>query len=185
MASLAEEFAMVRARFETLESRVGERDWARRPSPSEWSVAECVAHLNLTSVAMVPLIVRALQEAKQLPGVGERAYAPSTFGRLLSAMVGPVRIFAGIKLGRVATPAPFVPGSDLPRESMCREFHRWQEEELQLVRDAAGVAIDRVKVESPFRTGMFYDGYSALLILPRHEMRHLVQAERALEALAR
>ena len=92
-------------------------------------------------------------------------------------------MFAGFKVGKVATPPPFVPGSDLERASVCREFHRWQEEELQLVREAAGLAIDRVKIESPFAPGVFYNGYSALLILPRHELRHLVQAERALEAL--
>jgi hypothetical protein len=183
LASVAEEFATVRARFAALESRVEDADWARRPSPAEWSVAECVAHLNLTSAAMVPALQRAMAEAQTQPGVGARAYRGVAVGRLLAAMVGPVRLFAGFKLGKVATPPPFVPGSDLERALVCRAFHRWQEEELQLVRDAAGLAIDRVRIESPFAAGVFYDGYSALLILARHELRHLVQAERVVAAL--
>ena len=185
LGSLAEEFAAVRAKFSALETRVSQADWGRRPSPAEWSVAECLAHLNLTSAAMVPPIRKALNVARTIPGVASRQYSQRWIGRILASMIGPVRIVASFKLGKIHTPPPFVPGRELPCASVCEEFHRWQEEELQLVRDAAGLAIDQVQVESPFKAGMFYDGYSALVILPRHEMRHLVQAERALEALSR
>jgi len=184
LAAIAEEFAGVRAAFATLDARVSDADWTRRPSPAEWSVAECVAHLNLTSAAMVPLLRAEIDRAPRMPEGEDRAYRGAFIGRLLASMMGPVRILAGIKLGRVATTPPFVPGSELPRARVCEEFHRWQEEELQLVRDADRRAIDRVRIESPFRAGTFYDGYSALLILSRHEMRHLVQAERAMEALS-
>lgn len=51
------------------------------------------------------------------------------------------------------------------------------------IRSAEGLAIDRVRIESPFRAGTFYDGWSALRVMLRHEMRHLVQAERAVLAL--
>lgn len=175
----------MRATFAALDARVSDADWARRPAPAEWSVAECVAHLNLTSAAMVPRMRTEIERAPLMPQGQVRAYRGTFIGRLLVSMMGPVRILGGVKLGKVATPPPFVPGSELPRASLCEAFHRWQEEELQLVRQADGRAIDRVRIESPFRAGTFYDGYSALLILSRHEMRHLVQAERALEALRR
>lgn len=183
--AVAEEFAEVRAKFTMLESRVSDADWGRRPSPAEWSVAECVAHLNLTSAAMVPALRRAVTEAMALSRMSQRPYKQVLLGRVLSATIGPVRIVAGFKLGKVATPPPFVPGSTATRDVVRNAFLEWQEDELQLVRDAADLSIDQVRIESPFRAGLFYDGYSALLILPRHEMRHLVQAERALEALRR
>jgi hypothetical protein len=134
---------------------------------------------------MVPRLREAIAGAPALATDGVRAYRGTVVGRLLASMVGPVRIVAGMKLGRVPTTPPFVPGSAEARETVRREFLRWLEEEQLLVQAAEGRAIDRVRVESPFRAGMFYDGYSALLILPRHEMRHLVQAQRALEALRR
>ena len=183
LASVAEEFAGVRAAFTALDARVSDVDWTRRPTPTEWSVAECIAHLNLTSAAMVPLVRAVIDRAPRMAEGESRAYRGNFIGRVLASMVGPVRIFAGMKLGKVATTPPFVPGSELPRAAITAAFHRWQEEELQLVRDADGRAIDLVRIESPFRAGTFYDCYSALLILARHEMRHLVQAERALEAL--
>ena len=183
LAAIAEEFAGVRAAFTSLDGRVSDADWGRRPAPAEWSVAECIAHLNLTSAAMVPLLRAEIDRAPHMPESEDRAYRGAFFGRVLASMVGPVRIFAGMKLGKVATTPPFVPGSELPRASVTVAFHRWQEEELQLVRDADRRAIDRVRIESPFRAGTFYDCYSGLVILVRHEMRHLVQAQRALEAL--
>ena len=185
LSSIAEEFAGVRAAFAALDAHVSDADWARRPAPTAWSVAECVAHLNLTSAAMVPLLRAEIDRAPSMPEGDDRAYRGAFIGRLLASMMGPVRILAGMKLGKVATTPPFVPGSELSRTLVCDAFHRWQEAELQLVRDADRRAIDRVQIESPFRAGTFYDGYSALLILSRHEMRHLVQAKRALEALPR
>jgi hypothetical protein len=102
---------------------------------------------------------------------------------MLAKLIGPVPIVAGFRLGRTKTTAPFVPGSDLPRQQVMEEPRRWQGEELALVWGADGLAIDQVMIESPFAAGAKYDGYSALQIVVRHELRHLVQAERALARL--
>jgi hypothetical protein len=177
---LAQEFAAVSTRLATLDARVPDARWNARPRPGEWSVAECVAHLNLTSAAMLPRLRAAFAEAQRLPAVGERRYEGAWFGRMLARMVGPVPTLAGIRLGRTKTTAPFVPGSELPRQAVMEERRRWQGEELALVWSADGLPIDRVTIESPFVAGAKYDGYSALWITVRHELRHLVQAERAL-----
>lgn len=181
---LADDFAAVRRRFDALNARVTDAQWAQRPSAAEWSVAECIAHLNLTSAAMVPRVRGAFAEAKALGPVGERAYKGLMFGRMLARMVGPVPMVLGMRLGRTKTPPPFVPGSDLPRAHVVAEFQRWQEDERALLREAEGLAVDRVTMESPFVAGARYDAYSALHIMVRHEERHLVQAERALARLA-
>ena len=183
LASLRAECAAVRAAFVALDEQITNAEWNRRPVASEWSVAECVAHLVLTSAAMVPRLRAAIADAPALAPGDARAYRGTLVGRLLASLVGPVRIFAGVKLGRVDTTPSFVPGSVAERATVRVEFLRWLEEEQRLVQEAEGRAIDRVRIESPFRAGTLYDGYSGLLILPRHEMRHLVQAQRALEAL--
>lgn len=166
-------------RLAALDTRVQVAQWNSRPRPGEWSVAECIAHLNLTSAAMLPRLRAAFVEAQQLPAVGARGYEGRRFGRMLAKLVGPVPTFAGFRLGRAKTTAPFVPGSDLLRQQVMQERWRWQGEELALVWSAEGLAIDQVMIESPFAAGVRYDGYSALQIVVRHELRHLVQAERA------
>lgn len=177
------EFAAARERFERLDAATADAKWHLRPTPEEWSVAECVMHLNLTSRAMLPRIRAAFDEARSMPPVGERRYRSTFLGWLLAATVGPVPRLAGLKLGKVATPPAFVPGSELPRAEVAGEFRRWLADEAALLESARGVAIDRATLESPFRAGTCYDGWSALLILVRHEHRHLAQAEQALARL--
>lgn len=180
---LARQWVAVRATFVALDAAVSEADWGRRPEAAAWSVAECVAHLNLTSAAMVPALRTALEEAKRLPPMSGVRYRGTLVGRLLAASMGPVKQIAGIKLGKVRTPPPFVPGAELARAEVRRNFLAWLEAEESLVRAARGLAIDAVRVESPFKAGVFYDAYSALRIVVLHEKRHLVQAERAHAAL--
>lgn len=180
LEAVAEEFARARARFAALESRVRDEEWNARPGADEWSVAECIAHLNLSAAAMLPRVRQAFNEARTLSPVGERRYRGAVFGRILAAMVGPVPIVLGIKLGRTRTAAAFVPGSNLPRQQVASEFRHWNAEEAALVREAEGLQVDRTLMESPFVKGARYDGFSALWILARHEHRHLQQAERAL-----
>jgi hypothetical protein len=180
LASLAAEFAKARQQFAALDARVTDAEWAARPEPESWSVAECVAHLNLTSAAMTQLVRAAFEEARSLAPLDDRKYKGTMLGRALAKMVGPAPVVLGFVLGKSRTPAAFVPGSDLGRAPIVAEFRRRCDEEAALVRDAAGLQIDRVLLESPFVKGAKYDAYSALWIMARHELRHLDQATRAL-----
>jgi hypothetical protein len=183
LEAAAEEFARVRSRFAALDARASDAEWATRPSPEEWSVAECITHLNLTSAAMLPRMRTALATARDLPPVGARAYRGSLFGRMLAAMVGPVPVVLGFKLGRTRTAAAFVPGAALPRAQVASEFRQWNAQEAALLREAEGLQVDKVSVASPFVEGARYDAYSAIWIVARHEHRHLAQAERSLARL--
>src|SRR5689334_2451393 len=40
---------------------IDENVFKRRPRPESWSIAECLAHLNLTTRAFLPLIEHALE----------------------------------------------------------------------------------------------------------------------------
>jgi hypothetical protein len=179
LAEAALEFAAARERARALLAATPDRRWLQRPADGAWSVAECLAHLNLTSAAMVPRIRAAFEEAQMRPPIGARPYKPAMLGRILAATVGPVPTAAGFRFGRVRTPPPFVPGSHLPRAAVETELTRWMDDEAALVLEAEGLAIDEVRIESPFRAKTFYDGWSALLILVRHEHRHFAQAELA------
>jgi hypothetical protein len=180
LASVAEEFAKVRQVFASLDAKVTDAEWAMRPSPDSWSVAECIAHLNLSSAAMLPRVRAAYEEARKLSPVSDRKYKGTMLGRFLARVVGPAPVVMGFVMGKSKTPPPFVPGSDLPRAAVAEEFRRWSTEEAALVREAETLQVDRVLLESPFVNGAMYDGYSSLWIVARHELRHLDQAERAL-----
>ncbi|MGK2963042.1 MAG: DinB family protein [Gemmatimonadaceae bacterium] len=150
--------------------------WSARNDPSRWSVAECVAHLNLTSEAYVPLIRQAIADARKLPQSGN-GYSGTFIGRMFGALVGPLPSIGRVRIGRVKTPAEFVPSGNLPKNVVVAEFKRLQDELTGMVREGDGLALDKVLITSPFGGKVRYDCYSALVLLPRHQERHLQQAE--------
>jgi len=155
--------------------------WNARPSPGRWSAAECIAHLNLTSEALLPLVRNALREARErVEPTGSRArrYRRNVLGWLAWKIVAPA---GGLKTKAIAaivpTPAP-------PVEHLVRDFIRLQTDIIACVREADGLPLEDVKVRSPFHGHMTYNLYAALTLVPRHQHRHVLQAEQAAQTYA-
>lgn len=74
LEAIADEFRTGGERLRKLVSAVPEQWWTRRADPDRWSVAECVAHLNLTAAAYLPLLDDALARAQTLPARPPRTY---------------------------------------------------------------------------------------------------------------
>jgi hypothetical protein len=160
-------------RLRALHRRLTPAMWNRRPEPERWSPSECVAHLNLTSIAMLPLLRQGLEDARRLRRPSGDRYRRDVMGWLLwRAISSPGRF-------KTKTIPAFVPSSDRPAEAITAEFDRLQAEQIAVTRDADGLPIDRVKILSPFNASVRYSVFSALSILPRHQHRHLWQAEQA------
>ena len=159
-------------RLRALQERVPPDAWSQRPAPERWSPAECVAHLNLTSEAFLPLLRKGLEDARRL-GRSQVRYRRDLFGWLIWRIVSPSGRF------KTRTAAAFVPSRDQPAHALVAEFERLQAEVIACVRAAEDVPIDRVKLVSPFDARARYNLYAAMTIIPRHQHRHLLQAERA------
>lgn len=179
LSAVLEEFEGASTRLHRLVDHLPPGRWSERPEPGRWSVAECVAHLNLTGQAFLPELKGALAEAVGRGETFRGRYRRDPVGWLLSPFTGPLARIGSFRLGAVRTPAAFVPGGSLPRSEVMAEFDRLQEEQMEVVRAADGHPIHRVKIASPFEPRMRYSAYSALLILPRHQRRHTLQAEEA------
>lgn len=179
LQAVIDEFGAAQARLHALHAATPPTAWSRRPDPACWSIAECVAHLNLTSAAYVPLLRQALAGAPaRLPTAGRRLRRDPV-GWLLWRMAGPpVRL-------RVKTTAPFIPHSTAAPAELVAEFDRWQADQLDCVRHAHGLPLSRLWITSPFNRRIRYNVYASLTILPRHQHRHLWQAEQVWAALQR
>src|SRR5438093_1866669 len=102
---VADEYRSAQARLHELVRAVPEERWGRRADPARWSVAECVAHLNLTSLAYLPLLRDAVARAGALEMRPAGRYRRDVVGWLLWRTMGPpVRV-------RLKTLARFVPSS--------------------------------------------------------------------------
>jgi len=164
-------------RLHQVADRLTEEQALTRRDPSRWSVAEGVAHLNITSEAFLPRIETGLGEARALGGVAPGKYRRDPAGWLLSGIVGPQKRLGRYRIGSVKTPQAFVPSGAGPFAGALTDFDRHQRALIQLVRAADGLPIDRVRLQSPFAERLSYNLYSTFVIIPRHQLRHIVHAE--------
>ena len=177
IAEVVNAFDHAQKRFDGLVDLIPEDRWAVRSDPDRWSAGECIAHLNLTNAAYVPRIRKALEEARRLPRVVGGSYKRDTFGKIFALMVGPLPKIGKTRIGRVKTTADFIPSGSFPRQQSVAEFKRLQLELIGMAKESDGLAIDKVSITSPFGEKIHYNVYSTFVILPRHEERHIQQAE--------
>lgn len=85
---------------------------------------------------------------------------------------------------RVKTPTPFEPVEGKAPGLILDEFLEFQLQLVEFTLSCEGLAIDRVKLVSPFDARVRYSLYSALLIMAAHNRRHLWQAERVRVAIS-
>jgi hypothetical protein len=181
LQAIIDEFTAAEKRLNALVERTSEESWPQRPDPSRWSMSECVAHLNLTSAAYVTLLKDGIADARRLnrPAAERYRYRHDLSGWFLWKTMGPPVRF------RIKTTAPFVPASTAARSELAADFERLQKKQIECVRESDGVPIDRIRISSPFEARFKYNLYSSLAMLPRHQHRHLWQAEQVWMQLRR
>ena len=185
LATVVERFREAQRRVHRLAEAVPEEKWGVRRLPGSWSVAECVAHLNLTSQAYVPILRDALDRARALDAPPPTRYRMDPVGALIALAAGPMPRVAGRRLGKSATAAAFVPSGVLPRGRLLDDFDALQAQMIDFAAAADGLPLGKVKIASPFDPRARYNVYSCFVILPRHQVRHLEQAEEVWPALPR
>src|SRR5438034_7588850 len=119
LARLVTELEAARRRVHAIAERLDDTGWAARPSAAEWSVAECLSHLNLTSRAFVPLLRDALTN-------GRKGTA-----RCRMDVIGALVWWATTLRVPVKTTEPFVPPSREPRPAVLAEFDTLQDQMLR------------------------------------------------------
>lgn len=181
LQTILDDLGAARARWARLADATPDDRWAVRSRPDAWSVAENIAHLNLTARAMAPLLEAATSQARAR-GPYAGPLRRSFFGALLGRMVGPVPRFLGMRMGAVRTPPGFVPNALESRAAITAEFERQLVQHEAGIRGADGLAIHEVFVDSPFAPGTRYDALSGWTVVVRHLHRHLDQAERVWDA---
>jgi hypothetical protein len=138
-----------------------------------------VEHLNLTSRAYLALLPDAVARARKRGDPRTKHYRRDARGWFMSMMMGPLRHVGKFRIVRVRTTPAFVPRTVRSRKEVMSDFVRLQAELAALIRSGDGLPLDRVKIVSPFGRRMKYSAYSALVIVARHQHRHIEQAEGA------
>lgn len=126
---------------------------------------------------MLPLLDAGLRDAAETVNRSTRHYRRDVVGWLIWKLIAPSN---GL---RTQTRPAFVPSREKSLETVIYDFERLQSEIIRRVHAAEGLPIDRVALRSPFDARVRCNLYSALTLIPRHQHRHALQAERAARML--
>jgi hypothetical protein len=138
----------------------------QRPRNGGWSIAECLAHLALTSGEYIKLADPVLAEAPR----GHGRFKRDLVGRILAwSLEPPYRM-------KTRTLPAYIPASE-HLDNALPMFLQSQHDLIATLERANGVALDKVMVQSSFNPRIHYNLLSFFSILTAHQRRHLWQAE--------
>src|SRR5947209_7043763 len=150
-----------------------------RPDPAKWSVAECLAHLNLTAEIVQPKVATAIERGKKDKLFGK---GPFTLGFLGKALVWWAEPPPKIRIPAPKAIAPKLESTD-PAKAIA-DFFRLQDEWARLLREAEGLDQEKIRVPALFPRLPALRLCAPIPWMLAHERRHLWQAENAKQALS-
>jgi hypothetical protein len=172
LTAIVDDLQAVERRLRALRSRLPRESWTQAPAPGSWSPSECVEHLALTTRTALPLIRNGLREAAR-HAAHSGAYRRDVVGWLVWKLMEPTGAV------RARTVPAWEPTRGASPDAVMDDFLQLQSELIACVRAADLLPLARVSLRSPFDGRVTYNLYSALTLLPRHQQRHALQAERA------
>src|SRR5437763_16470416 len=132
--------------------------FTRRPKAESWSAAECVAHLNITADSYFGIWERAIAEARSAGSKGAEPFGLDFWGRILCwTMEPPPRV-------RFPAPPKFQPVELGPIERIVPDFLERQRRLGALLDSARGLALDRMRITSPFSSRVRYSVWSSFCL---------------------
>ena len=167
--SVSRDIADSRRRAQALIDAVSADQLTRRPHPGKWSIAECLAHLNMTAATVQKLMALGIEQAKQEKRFGSGPFSIGPKGRLMVWIAEPPPKFRISAPKNVRPPAAI----DDPLQ-VLPAFMKAQDEWERLMREQEGLDLAGIKVgQGAFRMRLA----AALPWMMAHQRRHLLQAE--------
>ena len=166
------EFEQISADADALVAPLGEEQFTWKPGPNNWSIAECLEHMNATARSYLPSIDEGIADAIRNGAYAEGPFHYNLIGRLFShVMEPPARL-------RMRTSLDKEPGPQRPKRETLAGFRAYQVQYVDRLRQANGIDLSRARVRSPLASWIRIPLGSAFASMAAHERRHLWQARR-------
>ncbi|HIG73139.1 MAG TPA: DinB family protein [Bacteroidetes bacterium] len=144
-----------------------------KPSPSEWSVGECLEHLNVIARSYVPAFERAA--SAEAP----RGSGPYSYGMLAKLFIRSVRPGSRpLPTAPAMNPSEKGMASTLDPQRVLVEFDAMTERYVSACAQMEGLDYSAVKVRSPFLALLRLPLGAMVDAMGLHALRHVQQAQR-------
>jgi hypothetical protein len=152
----------------------------RASNSGAWSAAQCLEHLNIYGRYYLPAIEKAIQEARQKGSRSTEKFNSGWLGAYFAKIMSPEQD-GRLKI-KLKSPKNAVPSANPAPRAMLAEFIDQQEKLQQLLTAAAAVNLNQVRIPISIAPWIRLKLGDTFLFFTAHIQRHLLQAERALEA---
>jgi hypothetical protein len=150
--------------------------FAWKPTPQAWSIAQCIDHLNVTARLYLLQLDEGIANAIRQGLYGGGPFVYWWFARMFVRMLEPPPRL------RMKTPALFQPPAERPRREIMAAFRAYQVQYIDRLRQANGLDLARARVRSPAASWIFLPLGSGFAAMIAHERRHLWQATQVMQA---
>jgi hypothetical protein len=148
----------------------GQFNW--RPGSGQWSIAECLGHLNMIGSDPLASVDAGIREARSRQWYSQGPFRIGYFaGQLIRAAQPPVR-------WKQSANHKFVPPSDQPIGLVVPAIIDLQTQLIGRLALANGLNLARIRVAAPGRLILRLNLYELFMYLAAHGRRHLEQAWR-------
>ena len=172
LAVYRRQFEEIQEQANAVTEKLTEASFNWRPSPAEWSIEECLAHLVMVGQWEVRAIERAINRGKERSLNGQ---GPFTYGPIDRYVVGQTE--PPVRTSR-RTPRHFTPLHGQPLTAVMPTFHHVQSQLILQLGRAEGLHLRRVKVQTPISRLLKLSLGAMFEQIAAHERRHLEQAIR-------
>jgi DinB superfamily len=162
----------VEAEFGRLDA--GQLNW--KPSPDQWSIAQCLDHLIRANGEYFPLLEGVAQGTRKRSFMEKLPVLPGFFGNLMLKAMDPAN------QKKLRSPAPFRPGASQLPGSIVADFVQHQQQLIRLIRATDNVDHEKTIVSSPISGLITFRLRDTIRIIVVHEERHFMQAKRLFKA---
>lgn len=154
--------------------------FALKESPEKWSATQCLEHLNSYGCYYLPVMEKAIREARKKDWKATTHFKSGWLGNYFTQLMMPKE--DGSLGKKMSSPKDHYPVSNFNSHQVIGVFIEQQEKLLQLLEDAR--SIDLNKASCPISIAKFIKlklGDTFLFFIA-HQYRHIIQAEKALQA---
>jgi len=146
-----------------------------QPCEDAWSIAQCLDHLGRANRLYAAALHKAVKEARAPKKPQPAPIQPGWFSRFFIHTLEPPT------KRKLQAPKKIVPVSQISIREALEAFLRSQEAVRAVIRDGAGLDLNRIRFPNPFIGFLRFTVGAGLLVVAAHDRRHLWQAQRVLE----
>jgi hypothetical protein len=154
--------------------------FALKESPEKWSATQCLGHLNSYGRYYLPVIEKAIQEARKKNWNSAIHFKSGWLGNYFTQLMLPKE--DGSLSKKMSSPKDHYPVSNANSHQVIAVFIEQQEKLLLLLEEARSINLNKASCSISIAKFIKLKLGDTFLFFIAHQYRHILQAERALQA---